>query len=280
MSSHPRSSLDTRRFAAPLGTNGSAKTSECDKTLEKGSGWRRDRRKLLARVATLLLMSAPGQAAENVEVSGEHPGWEQSGDLLQWGIPLVGFGLSFLLDSGSAGGGGNYSLSDTSVTQAPGLNWPGPRLGHSAQQDFLISFVRMEVATYGLKYSLNTPRPNGGSQSFPSGHTAAAFMGAEFIRKHYGGWWSAPAYLAASWVGYTRVESHNHYWGDVLGGALVGIAANYDFDGIDTPLGRLNFGPATFSPGFGGWLGQEALLTNAPIDLPHPVPGLRFELRF
>lgn len=231
--------------------------------------------------AFLLAAATPLKAAENLAPSGAHPGWEKSGDLLQWGIPLLGLGLSFLLDPDSDPGNSfKHGLIEPSSTQAAGLNWPGPRLGYSPQRDFLISFVRMEVATYGLKYGLDTPRPNGGGQSFPSGHSAAAFMGAEFIRRRNGGWWGVPAYLSASWVGYTRVESHNHYWYDVLGGALLGIASNYDFDGIDTPLGRLNFGPASLRPDLGGLPGQDDPLRCAPVELSRPIAGLRFELRF
>src|SRR5436190_8546933 len=33
--------------------------------------------------------------------------------------------------------------------------------------------------TYALKYSVNERRPNGGSQSFPSGHTSISFSSAE-----------------------------------------------------------------------------------------------------
>src|SRR5436190_20092653 len=41
-------------------------------------------------------------------------------------------------------------------------------------------------ATYGLKYTINERRPNGGSQSFPSAHTSISFSAAEFMRKRYG----------------------------------------------------------------------------------------------
>lgn len=232
-------------------------------------------------VAVSLLLGAPiaVPAAGNVGGAEEHPGWEKSGDLLQWGIPLAGLGLSFLLNG--AGDGDSVSgLFDQPGTPAPGLNWPGPRLDRTPRQDFLVSFLRMELSTYALKYSINAQRPNGGGQSFPSGHSSASFMGAEFIRKQYGNAWGAPAYAAASWVGYTRVESHNHYWRDVIGGAVVGVVSNYDFDHIDTPIGEISFGPATFVPDFSAWPGQDDPLGGAPLRLPPPVPGLRFALRF
>ncbi|TDU28488.1 PAP2 superfamily protein [Panacagrimonas perspica] len=211
-------------------------------------------------------------------LANEHPGWEKSGDVLQWGIPLFGLGLSFLMHPGQVESSFDLLLSD--ATDGSGLNWPGPRLRRSPWQDFLVSFARMEVATYGLKYSIDAKRPNGGGQSFPSGHSAAAFMGAEFIRKGYGFGWGVPAYLAAGWVGYTRVESHNHYWRDVLGGAAVGIASNYDFDDIETPVGTLNIGLASFTPDMGGHLAVDDPLAVTPFDAPRPIPGLLFELAF
>ncbi len=80
-----------------------------------------------------------------------------------------------------------------------------------------------------LKYTVHERRPNGSQHSFPSGHTVSAFMGATFLQQRYG--WAAgiPAYLVASFVGYSRVESKNHYWHDVYAGAAIGIASSLLF---------------------------------------------------
>src|SRR4051794_36238822 len=40
--------------------------------------------------------------------------------------------------------------------------------------------------TYALKYGVDEKRPNGGGQSFPSGHSSISFSSAEFMRKRYG----------------------------------------------------------------------------------------------
>lgn len=230
-------------------------------------------RALFVLAALMAGMLSPAFAQD--PESGEHPGLVKSGNLLQWGIPLFGFGLSFLLN-------GRDATDETSLQPlaesgaAPGLNWPGPRLGGSARHDFLLAFVRMEVSTYALKYSIDAKRPNGGGQSFPSGHTAAAFMGAEYIRKQFGNDWGVPAYLAGGLVGYSRVESHNHYWRDVIAGAALGIACNYDFDSVDTPVGQLSFGVDAFSPGVAsGFDDSEA--PGKPLPL---IPGLRLQFRF
>jgi len=237
--------------------------------------------------ALILALAHPTVAAAADGADGK-PTWEKSGDLLQFGIPLVGLGLSFLLDSDGHWDWGGSSLSadpaNLDLGQASGLGWPGPQLGNSSRTNFLISFVRMEVATYGLKYAIDAERPNGGGQSFPSGHTAAAFMGAEFIRKEYGWAWGAPAYAAASWVGYTRVESDNHYWRDVLGGAIIGVLANHDFgEGVtrgNLADGQWDLQPAMFVPEGGFAFGVNHETQRPGLNAGDSSPGLRFTWRF
>lgn len=91
------------------------------------------------------------------------------------------------------------------------------------------SFALTEGVTYGLKYSVNETRPNGGSHSFPSAHTSVSFSAAEFMRKRYGWEYGLPAYAAASFVGYSRVEAREHYPHDVIAGAAIGILSSYLF---------------------------------------------------
>jgi len=83
------------------------------------------------------------------------------------------------------------------------------------------------VVTYGLKYTASETRPNGDSQSFPSAHTSCSFTAAEFLRKRYGWEYGVPAYLAAAFVGYCRVEGNYHYTHDVIAGAAIGILSSY-----------------------------------------------------
>lgn len=81
--------------------------------------------------------------------------------------------------------------------------------------------------TYGLKYTVSERRPNGGTESFPSGHTSISFSAAEFLRKRYGWEYGIPAYAAASFVAYSRVESREHHPHDVVAGAAIGIISSY-----------------------------------------------------
>jgi membrane-associated phospholipid phosphatase len=91
------------------------------------------------------------------------------------------------------------------------------------------AFGSTMIVVYVLKVSVDRTRPNGGGQSFPSGHTASAFSGAAFLQQRYGWAYGVPAYLAAAFVGYSRVESRNHWTSDVLAGGALGIAGNLVF---------------------------------------------------
>jgi len=69
-----------------------------------------------------------------------------------------------------------------------------------------------------LPYGMRRPV----TSSFPSGHAATAFMAAMVLSK---GTKAAPAYFAlAGLVAYSRVHVRMHHWGDVLGGAALGLA--------------------------------------------------------
>lgn len=83
--------------------------------------------------------------------------------------------------------------------------------------------------TFGLKEAIHAKRPNGGSHSFPSGHTSFAFQGAAFITRRYGWKFGIFAMLLACFVGYSRVEANKHWPRDVLAGAVIGIASSYAF---------------------------------------------------
>lgn len=75
-----------------------------------------------------------------------------------------------------------------------------------------------------LKETVREERPDGrGFNSFPSGHTATAFLGAELVRREYGWGWGAGAYAVATSVGVMRVCHQRHWWWDVCAGAGIGI---------------------------------------------------------
>ena len=70
-------------------------------------------------------------------------------------------------------------------------------------------------------------RPDGSNDhSFPSGHTATAFMTATMLTKEYGHkspWIGIGAYLVATATGLMRMANNKHWLSDVLAGAGIGI---------------------------------------------------------
>lgn len=82
---------------------------------------------------------------------------------------------------------------------------------------------------YVLKPIVDRQRPDGGSESFPSGHAASAFAGATFLQRRYGWSYGVPAYAVATFVAYSRVESKRHWTSDVIAGGAIGIASNLIF---------------------------------------------------
>jgi membrane-associated phospholipid phosphatase len=54
-----------------------------------------------------------------------------------------------------------------------------------------------------------------------------SFAAAEFVRRRYGWECGVPAYAAASFVAYSRVEANAHHPHDVIAGAAIGIASSY-----------------------------------------------------
>ena len=79
----------------------------------------------------------------------------------------------------------------------------------------------------GVKKFSGETRPDGSDQySFPSGHTAAAFAAAEFMRQEYkdvSPWYGVAGYAAAAATGYLRMYNNKHWMGDVVAGAGIGI---------------------------------------------------------
>jgi membrane-associated phospholipid phosphatase len=77
--------------------------------------------------------------------------------------------------------------------------------------------------TGATKNIVGRERPNGeNSRSFPSGHTSTSFTWATVLQRNYGWKVGAPAYLAASYVGATRLEENAHHLTDVFAGAAIG----------------------------------------------------------
>ncbi|HVW98110.1 MAG TPA: phosphatase PAP2 family protein [Mucilaginibacter sp.] len=83
------------------------------------------------------------------------------------------------------------------------------------------------AAVFGLKVTTHRLRPNKANKySFPSGHTANAFMGAEFLAQEYSG--KSPIYGIVGYgfaitTGVLRMYHRDHWFSDVVAGAGFGI---------------------------------------------------------
>jgi membrane-associated phospholipid phosphatase len=125
---------------------------------------------------------------------------ETSGDVIQLLIPISAYGTTYYLDD------------------------------QDGRIQFYKSFSSTVLVTQILKYTVNEERPNGNNtQSFPSGHTSAAFQGASFIHYRYGLKKAILPYMMASFVAYSRVHNKEHYIHDVAAGAFIGAFSNYYF---------------------------------------------------
>lgn len=94
---------------------------------------------------------------------------------------------------------------------------------------FVKAFSVTAITTFTFKRVINKTRPNGGNHAFPSGHTSTSFMGAAFLERRFGWKVGIPAYLLASYVGWTRIHAKKHDGWDVFAGAIVGIGSSYLF---------------------------------------------------
>lgn len=110
---------------------------------------------------------------------------------------------------------------------AVGLGEVGLKARHSLKDRALVAtttFVLTEGLVRGVKSFEWERRPDAtDGHSFPSGHTARAFAGAELVRVEYGAAWGMAAYAVATGIALWRVHDNRHWWNDVVAGAGVGI---------------------------------------------------------
>ena len=84
------------------------------------------------------------------------------------------------------------------------------------------------LATVALKQAVDKERPDGDCcDAFPSGHTSTAFVSAAFMHRRYGLKVAVPAYIVATYVGYTRVDADRHAAEDVVAGAAIGFLSSW-----------------------------------------------------
>ena len=93
---------------------------------------------------------------------------------------------------------------------------------------FGASFITAVGSVQIAKALIEEWRPNlSNPDSYPSGHTTAAFSGAAFLYSRYGPYWGIPAYALALYTGFSRVYASKHYLDDVIAGAGLAMISNW-----------------------------------------------------
>jgi hypothetical protein len=110
------------------------------------------------------------------------------------------------------------------------LNTLGIKGKHNLRERLIVSTIShliMGISVNSIKSTGNVIRPDGSSNnSFPSGHTAISFVGAEFLWQEYKDvsiWYGISGYLIASGTGFFRMYNNRHWLTDVSMGAGIGI---------------------------------------------------------
>jgi membrane-associated phospholipid phosphatase len=126
-----------------------------------------------------------------------------TGDILQIALPCFGFIQSLLFGDKK---GVKQCLWTCLVTAA------------------IVEIIKLSTANLSIGI-----RPNGGTKSFPSGHSSSSFQGAFFFHRRYGYRWGIPAILLAGLAGCSRVYGGYHHWRDIIAGLLIAWLVNMCF---------------------------------------------------
>ncbi|MDR2915009.1 MAG: phosphatase PAP2 family protein [Tannerella sp.] len=111
-----------------------------------------------------------------------------------------------------------------------GLDLAGIKAKHNLRDRTFVmatSYIIMGATVRTMKDNLDVTRPdNSNNRSFPSGHTATAFVGAHILFREYkdtSPWIGASGYVIATATGALRIVNKKHWLSDVITGAGVGI---------------------------------------------------------
>ncbi len=154
----------------------------------------------------------------------------------------------------------------------------------------LMSYGIMAAIVNPIKHTAKEMRPDGSTaNSWPSGHTATAFVSATILHKEYGltrsPWYSIFGYGVATATGVMRVLNNRHWISDVLSGAGIGILSTELAYGLSDVIfkGRhlnryvsskdfsINDNPSFFEISMGIGLGSKNLSFNDEDILTQPI---------
>lgn len=128
--------------------------------------------------------------------------------------------------------GDHFFRGDDYIQYLPALSYLtfgeiGIKSKHNFKERLVVeatSYIAMTTMTNIGKYSFKEKRPDSNARnSFPSGHTATVFTGAELMREEYGLGIGIGAYAVATGVAFLRLYNGRHWLNDVIAGVGIGI---------------------------------------------------------
>ena len=168
--------------------------------------------------------------------------WTAKRDFTLASVPYLTLGIAFhaikkdVRKVNSDINKGFHNKADDYLQYAPlALTWGLKATGYEGRSQWgrllasnAFSAVIMAGLVNTIKYTAKEKRPDGStSNSFPSGHTATAFMAATILHKEYGLtrslWYSVGGYTVATGIAAFRVMNNRHWVSDVMMGAGIGI---------------------------------------------------------
>ena len=119
------------------------------------------------------------------------------------------------------------------------LGGPGPQFGvwagvywlslkrqdndlHEFSLAFLNGWMISNSTNLGLKFIVNSDKPNGEHGGWPSGHVESTMLVAVMVDEYYGWQAALPLYGLVGAVAYARMSDEEHYLSDVVFGATLG----------------------------------------------------------
>ena len=127
---------------------------------------------------------------------------------------------------------------DTMLKWAPALSIfvldaIGAKTKNNLRQHLLLAAAGeglLNAVLVPVKHGVHRVRPNhsANKKSFPSGHTATSFLGAEMLRHEWeqgNKLLSCSGYVVAVAAGFMRVNKNKHWPSDIVAGAVLGLAA-------------------------------------------------------
>ena len=206
-----------------------------------------DKKSLVIVLSILMLpyVIASGQVADSLDTSKEKPKKVFVNSFLAPTI-LIGAGVATMYDRGWYSSYDAYECIQKNYTDfhtdlddylvllpvvgVYGLNWAGVKGKNNFIDRSLIYLVSVSLAVATnaiIKGSTDVLRPDGSDyNSFPSNHTALAFVSATFLHMEYKDqsiWYGIAGYSIATATGMLRMLNNEHWMSDVLVGAGIGI---------------------------------------------------------